>query len=47
MLWLYVKLCHLRDRMGSAGAKGNLIMIIIAALAWLVILVCQIVKFIN
>lgn len=47
MLWLYGKLCHLRDRMGSAGAKGNLIMIIIACMVWVVILVCQIMKFIN
>ena len=47
MLWLFRKLCYLRDMMGNAGDKANLIMIIVACVIWLAILVMQILKFLN
>jgi hypothetical protein len=46
MLRLYRKLCHLRDTLGN-GPKGNLVMIIVAGIIWLVILAMQIHKFIS
>ena len=47
MLWLYRKICQLRDMMGIAGEKGNLAMIIVACLTWLAIVVMQVLKFIG
>lgn len=47
MLWLFRTLCYLRDMMGNAGDKANLIMIIVACVIWLAILVMQILKFFN
>ena len=47
MLWLFRKLCYLRDMMGNAVDKANLIMIIVACVIWLAILVMQILKFFN
>ena len=47
MLWLFRKLCYLRDMMSNAGSKGNLIMIIVACVIWLAILVMQVLKFIG
>lgn len=45
MLWLYRKLCYLKDMMGHAGDKANVTMIIIACVIWMTILVSQIIKF--
>lgn len=47
MLWLYRKLCYLRDMMGNTGGKANMIMIIVACMIWLIILIMQILKFFN
>ena len=47
MLWLFRKICYLRDMMSNAGNKANLIMIIVACVIWLTILVVQVLKFFN